>query len=222
MNDLGNSISKAFTFNAYDIPFALVYFCSAVSGISGLLADDTGLERRSASDSSNYSEFGNTDRTRLIYTLKSTVGVPEGHLLAPLVVEIQLGQVRTGNIDLSTINHVWPFMRMATEQTEINVNLPAESLEGFRYQGWPDIPSSAVAVPIFGAREMNGKDLMTGMLIMGINPRRTFDEDYLSWIRLCSRHIAAAMNLTQSVEEAAQKAEELATLNRNRTAFFNR
>ena len=69
---------------------------------------------------------------------------------------------------------------------------------------------------------MNGKDLMTGMLIMGINPRRIFDEDYLSWIRLCSRHIAAAMNLTQSVEEAAQKAEELAALNRNRTAFFNR
>ena len=29
MNDLGNSISKAFTFNAYDVPFALVYFCSS-------------------------------------------------------------------------------------------------------------------------------------------------------------------------------------------------
>jgi hypothetical protein len=219
MNDLGNSISKAFTFNAYDIPFAIVYFCSTASGISGLLADDTGLERRSTSDSSNYSEFGNT---MLIYTLKSTVGIPEGHLLAPLVVEIPLGQDRTGDIDLSTINHVWPFMRMATEQTEIDVNLAAEPLEGVRYQGWPDIPNSAVAVPIFGAREMNGKNLMTGMLIMGINPRRTFDKDYLSWIRLCSRHIASAMNLTKSVEEAAQKAEELAALNRNRTAFFNR
>jgi len=57
---------------------------------------------------------------------------------------------------------------------------------------------------------------------MGINPRRIFDEDYLSWIKLCSRHIAAAMNLTQSVEEAGKKAEELAVLNRNRTAFFNR
>jgi hypothetical protein len=158
----------------------------------------------------------------LIYTLKSTVGIPEGHLLAPLAVEIQLGRDRAVEMDSSTIDHVWPFMKMATQQTEIDVSLAVESLEGVRYQGWPDIPNSAVAVPIFGAREVNGKNLMTGMLIMGVNPRRIFDDDYLSWIRLCSRHIAAAMNLTQSVEEAARKAEELAALNRNRTAFFNR
>ena len=110
---------------------------------------------------------------------------------------------------------------MATEQTEINIKLANESLVGVLYQGWPDPPSSAVAVPIFGARETNGKELMTGMLIMGLNPRRRFDDDYQSWIRICSRHIAVAMSVTKSAAEAAQRTEDLAALNRSRTAFFH-
>jgi hypothetical protein len=63
---------------------------------------------------------------------------------------------------------------------------------------------------------------MTGILIVGINPRRVFDDDYLSWVRICARHIAAAMNMVKHAEEEAQRAEELVILNRNRTTFFNR
>ena len=203
MNDLGNSISKAFTFNAYDVPFALVYFCSVDFGIPKF---DTGLERRSTSDS-DFSEL-ETSTLRFNYTLQSTVGIPEEHPLAPPVAT-------------SSDNHVWPFKMMATEPTELEVTLSVESLEGIQHQGWPDLPSSAVAVPIFGARESNGKCIMTGMLIMGLNPRRVFDDDYLSWIRICSRHIAAAMNVMRGLENAARKAEVLATQNRNRTDFLN-
>jgi hypothetical protein len=225
MNDLGKSVSKAFTFNTYDIPFALVYFCSTEFGTTSHVVD-SGLERRSTSDSSGstFSEPGRNDRPKFTYTLQSTVGIPEGHMLAPRVVEINPLKEKLGD-DLSTFktsSDVWPFKKMATEQTEIDVTLASDSLEGIRWQGWPDPPKSAVAVPIFGAREMNGKEVMTGMLIMGINPRREFDDDYLSWIRICSRHIAAAMSVTKSAAEAAQRVEDLAQLNRNRTAFFNR
>lgn len=203
MNDLGNSISKAFTFNAYDIPFALVYFCSVDSGIPRF---DAGLERRSTSDS----DFSGpeTPTLKVTYTLQSTVGIPEEHPLAPRVVT-------------SSDNHVWPFKMMAIGPTELEVTLSEESLEGIQHQGWPDLPTSAVAVPISGARESNGKSVMTGMLIMGLNPRRLFDDDYLSWIRICSRHIAAAMNVMRGLENAARKAEDLATQNRNRTDFLN-
>lgn len=216
MNDLGNSISKAFTFNAYDVPFALVYFCSSELGSS---LDAIGLERRSTSDS-NPSE--RIDRSTFTYTLQSTVGIPESHVLAPRVVEIQPRQEGEDDNSWDTSFYIWPFKKMATEQTELNVKLATESLEGVRCQGWPDLPSSAVAVPIFGARETNGKELMTGMLIMGLNPRRRFDDDYHSWIRICSRHIAAAMSVRKSAAEAAQRTEDLAVLNRSRTAFFHR
>jgi hypothetical protein len=216
MNDLGNSISKAFTFNAYDVPFALIYFCSSELGSS--LPDVMGLERRSTSESSRSNLSERIDRTKLIYTLQSTVGIPEGHVLAPRVVEIQSSQ----ESQYDNSSYIWPFKKMATEQTEIDITLATDSLEGVLYQGWPDLPCSAVAVPIFGARETNGKEMMTGMLIMGLNPRRRFDDDYHSWIRICSRHIAAAMSVTKNAAEAAQRTEDLAALSRSRTAFFHR
>ena len=218
----GNSISKAFTFNTYDVPFALVYFCSADSSTSSISTDVTGLERRSTSDSSRSNFSERIDRTTFTYTLQSTVGIPEGHALAPRVVEIQPSQESGGDSSNETSFYVWPFKKMTTEQTEIDVMLDTDSLEGVRYQGWPDLPDSALAVPIFGARELNGKELMTGMLIMGLNPRRLFDNDYRSWIRICSRHIATAMSATKSAAEAAQRMEDLAVLNRSRTEFFHR
>ena len=196
MNDLGKSISKAFTFNAYDVPFALVYFCEV---------------ERSTSDSNTVDLKADTTVT---YTLQSTVGIPEGHALAPRLVEIRLQGDNDG--------HAWPFRRMAMEQVEINMPLLPESLEGIQHQGWPDHPKSAVAVPIFGAREMDGTHGMTGMLIMGLNPRRPVNNDYLAWIRICSRHIAAAITVTKSAGEAARRTDDLALLASSRTTFFNK
>jgi hypothetical protein len=187
----------------------LVYFCSVDFGTRNV---DAGLERRSSSDHSS-SEPG-TPTIRVTYSLQSTVGIPAEHPLAPRIVEIYPQAHDSGD-------YVWPFRVMATENAELDVILSAESLEGIRHQGWPDLPTSAVAVPIFGAREANGKPVMTGMLIMGLNPRRVFDDDYLSWIRICSRHIAAAMNIMRGLESAARKAEDLAVQNRNRTDFLN-
>lgn len=143
-------------------------------------------------------------------------------MLAPRVVEIQPWEEDGDNSTPETSIYVWPFKKMSKEQTEINVTLATDSLDGVPYQGWPDLPKTAFAVPIFGARETNGKELMTGMLIMGLNPRRVFDDDYHSWIRICSRHIAAAMSVTKSAADAAQIVEDLALLNRSRTTFFNR
>jgi hypothetical protein len=69
---------------------------------------------------------------------------------------------------------------------------------------------------------MDGTQGMTGMLIMGLNPRQPFNNDYLAWIRICSRHIAAAITVTKSAGEAAQRTEDLALLARSRTTFFNK
>ena len=135
MNDLGNSISKAFTFNAYDVPFALVYFCSSEPDSS--LPDAIGLERRSTSDSSRSNLSEKIDRTTLTYTLQSTVGIPEGHMLAPRVVEIQPCQESEDDNSRETLSYIWPFKKMATEQTEINIKL------AIRLSGRSSIPRLA-------------------------------------------------------------------------------
>lgn len=226
MNDLGRDISKAFTFNAHDIPFALVYFCDTDFTTHSSQADSTELARRSSTDSTsksgNLSEYSENHASIITYTLQSTVGIPEEHPLAPREVEIHPRYSAGGTSDEESSQFVWPFRQMAREQTAIDISLKPEILKGIKHQGWPDLPKQAVAIPIFGSRDLDGKEIMTGILIVGINPRRVFDDDYLSWVRICARHIAAAMNMVKHAEEEAQRAEELVILNRNRTTFFNR
>lgn len=224
MSELGKCISAAFTFNPYDIPFALVYFCNTEYGTSLLAGGTSGsrstdLIRRSSLNSTNSGSIAGTEKSDpavWVYRLQDTVGIPQGHHLAPETVEIHLNELDQDEV------HLWPFRQMAQEQAAINIsNLSAESLEGLTPQGWPELPGHAVAVPIVGARDYEGKDIMMGMLILGTNPRRDFNETYETFATMCGRQIASAMMLVRSLEQESARAEELAALNRDRTSFFN-
>lgn len=157
-----------------------------------------------------------TDPSIWLYRLQDTVGIPESHGLAPETVEIHLME------DTEDELHIWPFRKMAERQTFIDIrDLPSETLEGIHQQGWPELPKDAIAVPIQGARDYAGKEVMMGMLIMGINPRREFDETYQTFAKMCARQIAGEMTMVKNIEDEAARAEELANLNRDRTSFFN-
>jgi len=224
MSDLGKCINTAFTFNPYDVPFALVYFCNTEYGTS-LLPGGTGgtggtrsteRTRKSSLHSSSATGTEKTDPAVWAYHLQDVVGIPHGHNLAPETVEIHLNEMDQDEV------HLWPFRKMAQEQKAIDIpNVSAEALEGITPQGWPELPSHAVAVPIVGARDHEGKDIMMGMLIIGTNPRRDFDETYETFAAMCGRQIAAAMTLVRNIEQETARAEELAALNRDRTSFFN-
>jgi signal transduction histidine kinase len=111
---------------------------------------------------------------------------------------------------------------MVEQQRFIDIrDLPPDTLKGVSQQGWPELPKDAIAVPIHGARDYSGKEVMMGMLIVGINPRREFDENYQTFAKMCARQIAGAMTMVKTIEDEAARAEELAALNRDRTFFFN-
>jgi signal transduction histidine kinase len=238
--ELGKSVGKAFTFNPYDIPFALIYFCTTEFGTSSLYpgsslnnssnrnTGSTGeIPHRPSQQSARSGSTTGTDKTDpavWIYHLQDTVGIPEGHILAPQTIEIHRETFGIGTETEKPQDevHIWPFRRMAEQQTPINVSeLSPELLEGISHQGWPELPTNAIAVPILGARDYVGKDSMMGMLILGINPRREFDETYQTFANMCGRQIAASMTMVKTIEEEALKAEELAAINRDRTNFFN-
>lgn len=118
--------------------------------------------------------------------------------------------------------HVWPFRAMAENQNLIEMkDLPSEVLEGIQHSGWPELPKDAIALPIVGARDLRGREALMGMVILGINPRRAFDEGYRTFTSMCARQIAASMTLVKNIEEESAKADEMAALNRDRTSFFN-
>jgi signal transduction histidine kinase len=231
--DLGTPIAKALTFNPYDVPFALVYFCSTDFGTNTLYTGSTNpgstldIGRRTPLQSSQSGSVTGTDRTDpsvWAFHLQSTVGIPDGHILAPKTVEINLEKFEMGSQEIDPEEgevHVWPFRKMAEQQTAIDIrNITPEMLAGITHQGWPELPKEAIAIPIQGGRDFAGKDSMMGMLVLGINPRRAFDQTYQTFARMCGRQIASSMMMVRNIEEESSRAEDLAALNRDRTSFF--
>src|SRR5581483_662510 len=75
----------------------------------------------------------------------------------------------------------------------------------------------AVILPI----QPTGETGRSGVLIVGLNPFRLFDEDYRSFLGLVAGQIAAAIANAQAYEEERRRAEALAELDRAKTAFFS-
>ncbi len=66
-----------------------------------------------------------------------------------------------------------------------------------------------------------GKEEVSGFLSVGLSPHRPFDEDYKSFLKLVAGQIQTAMTSARAQQEARAQAEELAALDRAKTAFFS-
>src|SRR5688572_15939677 len=78
-------------------------------------------------------------------------------------------------------------------------------------------PHQAVALPIAA----QGREGEVGILIVGLNPYRLFDANYQGFLDLVSSQIASAIANARAYEEARQRAEALAELDRAKTTFFS-
>ncbi len=82
---------------------------------------------------------------------------------------------------------------------------------------WNEPPSQAVVMPIPSTGEFG----RSGVLVVGLNPFRQFDENYRSFLSLIASQIAAAIANAQAYEEERRRAEALAEIDRAKTAFFS-
>ncbi|KAG9302577.1 hypothetical protein G9A89_007281 [Geosiphon pyriformis] len=65
-----------------------------------------------------------------------------------------------------------------------------------------------------------GKNIMTAVLICGLNRHRMFDQDYLRFCQLVVRHMSLSLTNGKSREEERNQAKILADLNRQKIMFF--
>ena len=78
-------------------------------------------------------------------------------------------------------------------------------------------PRQAALVPI----PPSGETGRAGVLIVGLNPFRLFDENYRGLPQPVAGQIAAAIANAQAYEEERRRAEALAELDRAKTTFFS-
>ncbi len=136
--------------------------------------------------------------------LAGTSGIERGHAAVPETIAF--------NSDSP-----WPFADAIETHKTCLVDDLGSSFANLPTGAWARSPHQAVIVPIAPSGQM-GK---AGILVVGLNPFRLFDDNYRRFLDLVSAQIAASIANAQAYEEERKRAEALAELDRTKTIFFS-
>ena len=180
-------LCKGLEFNVYDVPFALVYSVSE------------GTESEVSSMHSG--SLANPPQV----VLEGSLGVPDGHPAAVDAMDLR-----------SSDEGFAPFMREAMAQPDTPVvldrdagTLPDSLIEGLAWRGFGD-PSRTIVV--FPVHPTTGRDAVVGFVVLGVNPRLRYDEDYQLFVHLLSRQLATSMASVLLFEEEIRRGQVAARL----------
>jgi PAS domain S-box-containing protein len=113
-------------------------------------------------------------------------------------------------IDLTQETDPWHLIQVKqTKQAKLIQNLPG----GIGINS----ASSAFVVPI----AQSGKAELAAIIVLGISPRRAFDDEYAGFFDLVVNNIATALANADAYEAERQRAEALAEIDRAKTIFFS-
>lgn len=140
--------------------------------------------------------------------LEGAIGIPNGHPASP--PKLDLKRSKEGFI---------PSFReaMRTREPTIlhrrNGSLPDELTEGIEWRGYGDPCKEAIIIPV---RPTNNENVFA-FLLLGINPRRAYDEEYKAFVHMLNRQLAnslASFLLFEEEVRSNRNAVEVATLQR--------
>lgn len=121
----------------------------------------------------------------------------------------------TVSVGSTATEPLWPFKQVLAGQAQTITGL-SDAL-GLHGGLWQDPVDSAHIMPIAG--ESDAEPL--GVLIVGISPSRALDDAYATFITLVAGQVSTALRNARAYEEAQQRAEMLAELDRAKTQFFS-
>lgn len=122
--------------------------------------------------------------------LAGTCGIAQNHIATP------------DTVDLDS-DSVWPFAEtLQTHKTCIVSHLDSY-FSSLPTGAWQRPPHQAVTVPIAASGETG----RSGILVVGLNPYRLFDDNYKGFIELVAAQIAASIANAQAYEQERKRAE---------------
>ena len=172
-------------YNEHDSPFVLLYS----------ITDDP--------DSDSSSMHSNSNMGVRQCLLEGSLGIPNGHPAAAPVVDLRNESEYFAQVFREATKSDRPIYLSVEDGT-----LDANFLEGIEWRGFGDPSTAAVCCPI----HLTGGESTLGFLVMGINPRRPYDDDYSLYVQLLSRQLATAMASVVLFEEEIAKGKRAARL----------
>jgi PAS domain S-box-containing protein len=144
------------------------------------------------------------DDTRKIAILAGCSGIEPGHPAAPNSIELEA-------------DAIWPIVE-AQKTHEIRlIDLSDERLGKLPQGNWDTPPHTVAVVPV----PTSGPSGRAGAVIVGLNPYRALDDNYINFLKLIANQISTSIANAEAYEHERQRAEALAELDRAKTTFFS-
>jgi PAS domain S-box-containing protein len=119
---------------------------------------------------------------------------------------------------MPVMSEPWPFDQVLDEGRVVHLrNLPKRLGATVRTQVWPEPVHEALLLPLAGFN-VAAPD---GVLICGVSPRLALDSEYRAFLERLASTIGSASMRARTVEQERRRADELARLDRAKTAFFS-
>lgn len=136
--------------------------------------------------------------------LAATSGIEPGHPAAPAV------------LDAAGPDGLWPAAELAAGATVVVGDLGAR-FATLPTGAWERRPQRALVVPL--PRQQGGRPY--GFLVAALNPHRPLGDGYRAFVGLVAQRLASGVASARSYEAERRRAEQLAELDRAKTAFFS-
>lgn len=140
---------------------------------------------------------------------------PSGGFLSPMFSASPQSQHHFPVRD--TQESAWPIAKALATRQCVVVEDCSEIVKGLPIRHWDELPDMAIVVPL--CPEGTAK-IPRGVMIIGINLFRPFDNDYEDWIQVMRGHLASALASVVAYEEDVSRQLEKEKLERAKTAWF--
>ena len=111
----------------------------------------------------------------------------------------------------------WPVDQVLADRNPLVLRDLDDRFAALPSGGWQTPPTEAAVLPLFGA---TGADPI-GVLVLGASAGRRLDAAYENFLYLVARQSASLVNAAVAYQAQQHRAEELAELDRAKTAFFS-
>jgi len=113
---------------------------------------------------------------------------------------------------------IWPVAAaLARREPQFISDLKAAMPAALPTGAWSQAPTQAVVLPLPTSADAGA----AGVVIVGLNPFRLFDESYAGFLDLVAGQIATAITNAEAYEAERRRAEALAEIDRAKTTFFS-
>ncbi|KAF2628390.1 aerobic respiration control sensor protein arcB [Macroventuria anomochaeta] len=173
--------------NPIDVPFALLYSV---------------VDNEDADTASHSSDSTISLKSCL---LEGSIGIPEGHPASPRKLDLKRSQEGF----IPAFREAMRTREPTTLQTR-DGTLPESLLEGISWRGYGDPCKEAIIFPV---RPTNG-DQVFAFLLVGVQPRRAYDDEYKAFAAQLNRQLATSLASVMLFEDEMKRNRNAAELAR--------